>query len=71
MKNQIEKMEQLAISKGYKIVESSNPCFNFTHAVKDNVKIHIASISHNEKKISNYKEFKEELDNPEEFLYIK
>lgn len=60
----IEKMEQLAISKGYKVVNSESPAFHFIHATKGNIKIHIASIAHHDTKIADYEEFEKELDNP-------
>lgn len=72
MKNlneRIEAMKAIAIEKGYKIEDSRTPAFDFIHAVKGNVKIHIASLSHNESKISDLEEFKNDLDNPKDWQH--
>jgi len=63
----IEKMEQLATEKGYKIVNSESPAFHFIHATKGSIKIHIASVAHRDTKIADYEEFEKELDNPSDF----
>ena len=57
----IEKMEKLAIEKGYTIEETRTPAYDFTHAVKGNVKIHIASLSNNGCKLNTYSDFEKEI----------
>ena len=60
-------MEQLATSKGYTIENSRTPAYDFIHAVKEDVKIHIATLSQNESKIANYTEFEKDLENPQDY----
>lgn len=57
----IEKMKKLAIENGFEIVMKRTPYFDFYHAEKGEVSIHIASLSHNECKVNTYAEFKKEI----------
>ncbi|HEY5563867.1 MAG TPA: hypothetical protein VIK72_19295 [Clostridiaceae bacterium] len=59
--NKIEIMKALAIENGFKIENSKTPEYNFIHAVKGNVKIHIATSSKDQCKINFISNFKDEI----------
>jgi len=65
----IAKLEGLAVANGYEVEMDRTPAFDIYEAVKGDVKIHIASVSHTDYKINTLKSFKNEIEENEENDY--